>query len=433
MDRGKINPNRSASLSWSNTVAGARCRGVGQQYPQPFELTAGYSDFRNEETGANGTRRSAALRQYFLRADFQAQWGGLDIDYGGNLKLLQYSATLSDRFALPESFSELVDIFRLYGAAEWTPNDHLTMKPSIGVQYLVTEAKIPTLEPRLRVSYRPGGGSDKEVSVALGRYKQLDAGITDERDPGTVFTVFRPAEDGDPLPGALHGLLAYRQHVGNHFETTLEGYVKRHRHIPVSEWSPKAQLEVETARARGTAFGADLRVSYDQRPLYLSVGYGWSEVTYTAESDDLGAWIEDPVFEYNPAHDRRHKVNAVASYRVGDYTASLQWSFGSGRPYTQVYGFDLSLDIPRQNPLRFPGTGSIYFSQPYGERFPPYHRLDVSLERDFNLGAGVSIDAEIGAMNVYNRQNIFYYDLRTLRRVDQTPFFPYLSLRMNVN
>jgi hypothetical protein len=32
-------------------------------------------------------------------------------------------------------------------------------------------------------------------------------------------------------------------------------------------------------------------------------------------------------------------------------------------------------------------------------------------------------------MNLYDRQNIFYYDIYTQRRVDQLPLFPYLAVK----
>jgi hypothetical protein len=36
----------------------------------------------------------------------------------------------------------------------------------------------------------------------------------------------------------------------------------------------------------------------------------------------------------------------------------------------------------------------------------------------------------VGAITVYDRTNIFFYDVYTRRRVDQLPFAPYASLRL---
>ena len=37
---------------------------------------------------------------------------------------------------------------------------------------------------------------------------------------------------------------------------------------------------------------------------------------------------------------------------------------------------------------------------------------------------------QLGAINVYDRANLFYYDLYTFQHVDQFPFIPYLALKL---
>jgi hypothetical protein len=52
------------------------------------------------------------------------------------------------------------------------------------------------------------------------------------------------------------------------------------------------------------------------------------------------------------------------------------------------------------------------------------------LKREFQIGGGLSVEAEAGAINLYNRANIFNFDVNTLQRVDQTPLLPYLSVKL---
>jgi hypothetical protein len=42
------------------------------------------------------------------------------------------------------------------------------------------------------------------------------------------------------------------------------------------------------------------------------------------------------------------------------------------------------------------------------------------------------METKAGAINAYDRDNIFYYDVNSIRRVNQTPLLPYLSLRVIV-
>jgi hypothetical protein len=166
--------------------------------------------------------------------------------------------------------------------------------------------------------------------------------------------------------------------------------------------------------------------------LYLFLGYGWSKVTYEAGTEDLGTWVGGEIFEYAPSHDRRHQLNVVASYEVAGVTANVSWKSGSGRPYTKLYGFDLSLrtKILEERPTTDSGTALTLFDRPYGGRLPVYHRLDVAVSRSFDLSSNLSLETELGAINTYDRKNISYYDVNTLNRVNQSPLLPYLSLRV---
>jgi len=430
-DRGRISTLRSARMSWSNTVIGTRCAGFDEWFARPFDVTIGYTNFQNAEMAGEETERSAGVSQLHAKIDLQDDLYELPVHYGFRTKLLRYSATLSERFTRLQSFEVPTEVFRIYGSAKWSPGDRLTVRPSVGTQ--LTLNSVPTLEPRLRVSYRPDGTATQELSLALGRYYQLMSGIRDERDIGTVFRVLKPNEGDRPFARALHGLLGYRQRIGAHAEVNVEGYIKDHRNIPVSKWTPEPRLAVETGQAHGLAYGFDVRAEYNRESFYVLLSCGWSKVRYEAARESLGAWTGGRVFNYAPGHDRRHKLNVVASYEFAGATASLRWEYGSGRPYTQIQGYDLSLQLPDESPTEVPGTAKIFYSRPYGSRLPPYHRLDLSVERSFELSSRLSLKAEVGAVNLYDRRNIFYIDVESLQRVNQTPLLPHVSLSTSLN
>jgi len=56
----------------------------------------------------------------------------------------------------------------------------------------------------------------------------------------------------------------------------------------------------------------------------------------------------------------------------------------------------------------------------------------VSLERTFDLTDNLLLEAKVGAINAYDRKNVFYYDINSIERVNQTPLLPYASLRIGV-
>lgn len=430
-DQGQINPSRNLKLSWGNTAIGGRCRGFSERYNHPFEVTAGYTSYTNTEGTRQQVERSSSIRKMYINVDLEEEFWGLSFDYGFGMKLRFVSAELAEPFTNIETFENMNLIPHLYIATEIEPNKYFTFKPSIGSQ--ITWGTTATLEPRLRAVYYPDGSNRQEVSLALGKYTQDLNGISDQRDAGTVFTLWKPTEQNNPTQSVQHGILSYKQMIGESFNTSIEGYVKDHKKTLVSKWTPVAGLETETSFTNGSTYGFDLRVEYENHPFYLYLGYGWSKIKYEADSDNLGAWIKEPIFEYSPAHDQRHKFNTIATYNFQGFTTSLSWEFGSGKPYTKVYGFDLSLNSPANDPLNDAGTARALFSRPYSERLPTYHRLDASIKKSFDFSPNLSVNAKIGCINIYNRNNIFYFDLNSLERVNQTPFLPYFTIETKIN
>ncbi|MDZ7680940.1 MAG: hypothetical protein U5J63_04305 [Fodinibius sp.] len=136
---------------------------------------------------------------------------------------------------------------------------------------------------------------------------------------------------------------------------------------------------------------------------------------------------------YHPAHDQRHSVSALFNADLGFASMNLRWQMGAGMPYTLPFGFD-SL-IPMRNledPRRNYGEPRMLFDKPYTGRMPVYHRLDVSMKRIFNFELA-NVTAKLGAINAYNRQNLFYFNLFRLRRVDQLPVVPFIAVEVSIS
>ena len=105
---------------------------------------------------------------------------------------------------------------------------------------------------------------------------------------------------------------------------------------------------------------------------------------------------------------------------------------GSGFPFTKTQGFY------EQNPLdggigsNVTGTngnlGIIYDSKINGGRLPYYHRLDMGIKKTFNIKDILKIEINLSVSNVYNRQNIFYFDRVRFTRVNQLPVLPSLAV-----
>lgn len=442
-DSGRINPVRSVVLTWSNTVIGTRCLGFSEELNHAVDFTMGYTGYSSTEKGIDDFGRESNVSMGYMRMDNRAQFFGLPSSYGFKLEFINYSALLDEPFAenrgeevrfsgLSASLDETFVTFSLYAALDWQITDNVLIKPGLTSQLNLRDI-VPTFEPRLRMFWNPNGNDDIEFSLAAGRYVQMYEAINDERDAGTVFYVYKPTNPDDPLTESLHGIIGYRHQLNEWLGINLEGYVKDQKNIPVARWTREPGNTLETGLVEANTLGFDAQLEINFRQFFLSAGYGLSEVTYEAPSEELVAWIDRPVFSYNPAHDRRHQLNVVSSLAMGKYEASLNWQFSSGSPFTRLFAIDLGLlGLPRQNPIENRGTAMTLFSEPFDGKLPSFQRLDVSLNRNFEISRLFHIETEIGAINTFNATNVFYFDVNTLQQVNQLGLMPYLSITTKI-
>lgn len=430
-DKGKISDLRDSYLGWSNASFGGRCFGFDEYYARPFEISIGTTSFQNSERSADGsTDNKSEVKQAFMRLDFEDYWFNQKFDYGINILAHTYRARVDSRFTfVDEARTDRFPMFQIYLRTTFDPTNNIRITPSIGTQSTIHFG--PTLEPRLRVVTKPFGDNRSELSLAVGKYHQALDGFSDQRDAGTTFTIYRPNAAFAPLFSSIHRIVGLKNKIGSRIKTNIEAYYMTHNNVPIAKWTNIAQTFVLPAQANSKSYGINTRIEYETKKLYLYLGYSWSKVRYKAATDDLGAWLDTPIFEYSPPHDQRHQLSTIASINIGEFKANVTWELGSGRPFTKVFGFDFAIDVINTDPTEEPGVARTLFSEPYGSRLPYYHRLDASIERGFRISEGFSLEAQIGCLNVYDRNNVFYLDLNVLERVDQSPILPYAAIKIS--
>lgn len=431
-DRGRIDPERDASFRWSNTSAGGHCLAFGESSAQVVDLSVGGSHFGNRVRTPDGSVRDAStwIIRTHLRVGQPVRWG--QVEWGLWAQVNQYSVDLNEALLAEEADDDFLVTAGGFAQTRLAmgDGDRFQIQPSVGVRTAPF-----SLEPRLRASWSPGGSETQSLTAAAGLYRQLDAGITDERDAGSVFLAWLPSPIDDRLVQSTHALLGWRQQLGPGLTLNIEGYAKAFREIPVPKWTALATFNTELTLATGRAYGGDLQLRYRRPPFDLRASYGLNWVRYRADSEDLEAWNQTGTFTYAPPHDRRHQVTLVASADLSGFQTNVRWQLGSGRPFTQAYGYD-TLPLLRgleEQVQRDVGVPRLLYDAPYNARLPSYYRLDVSVERNVQLSPRLSLTAEAGAINATNRANVFYVDLFTQEQVDQLPLLPYLSLTVNIN
>ncbi|MDZ7807629.1 MAG: hypothetical protein U5K71_11000 [Gracilimonas sp.] len=257
-DSGEIIPTRQIRSEWSNTVFGTRCLAYDTGLKYPIELWAGYSGYKNSERSNIEQERYSSLNQIYLNAGLREQIGDVSINYGFGVNFRFYDVMLSEKFADIRSINRVIPIMSLYVSGSWEVSEKFEVQPGLATRVFCVDHAVDQ-EPRLRMAWKPDGTEQQELSIAAGKYVQMFSGISDQRDIGAVFTVLQPIKLADKIPYSYHGILSYEQRLGNSVSLTVEGYARTYENIPVSKWTPEARIRIETANAKGLAYGFDGR------------------------------------------------------------------------------------------------------------------------------------------------------------------------------
>ena len=432
-DRGRLDPPDATDpehFSWTNLVLGGQCLAFPSNSPFLFEGNAGVSYVGNEVGSEGAADRTSYALQVQTDVNFTYRFERSELRWGLFSKADWTGFELGGQFQDIDADSDVLitaggygDIVVRRGRLEVNPGVAMVVYP-----YFFT----PSIEPRLRMAWQPNLLRGGTWSGALGLYRQTLAGITDERDAGSLFMAWMPAPLGERKSSSLHALLGWQQPLSDRLNVSVEAYRKSDRNIPVPIWSTIARFTTTLQLADATSFGYDARVEFDGGPLYLFAGYGFSVTEYAASQENFGEWYGETVQHYHPPHDLRHQLTLVSGYSRGKTSVNVQWQFGSGLPFTRALGFDELIHMrPLMNYRRFRGTTRILFEKPYQARLPTYHRLDISIERRFDR-EWAEITLQAGAVNTYDRDNIFYLDIFTLRRVDQLPLVPFAGIKVDL-
>ena len=357
---------------------------------------------------------------YFLR--------GIDLRFGGFVRTTNTETELgglfqnvsSDRNNITEAGMYIEPELKVGSFLRITPGIRVTVSPSLGEEFY---------EPRFRAVLETGA---HRLSAAAGLYNQPIVGLSDRRDATSIFTVWTTAPFGE-IPRAFHVLGGYRVQPTRWMDISLEGFYKDLQNLSIPEWTAYPRLTTNLQPAEGEAYGMDARAEVRHSGVYASINYGLSYVNYAATAARFELWYGDETLDFRPPHDRRHQATVILSFPVYGFDISARWQMGSGLPYSRALGFDVYIP-PTGNPdvMNEAGEPRVIYERPYNGLLPDYHRLDVSVERDFDVGPA-TISAQVGLINAYDRQNLFAYDIFTLRRVDQLPLIPTFGLKVTTN
>lgn len=415
-------------VRWKNTAYGMRYVVLPRALPFVAEILLSISHLRTELgppdapvrwSRVQGFNYAVNMTNFFPRAEWKwgLFWRSPEVTslLGGVYQNVEFGFSRRHKAGI-------------YVEPDFFITDELRLRLGLIGQLFPNQNKARFVEPRVRLIWHKG---PHEISAAAGRYNQEIVGLNDRRDATNVFTAWRSAPLSN-LARATHLLLGYRVTPTPGLEFAMEGFYKRITNLFIAEWTSFPRFTTRLQPADGRIVGLDLRLEVRRPNFYGYINYGLSSVEYEAKQAALQLWYGVETLTFRPPHDRRHQINVLASTTLGGFDVSVRWNFGSGRPFNRVFGFDGFLLMNGvQDLFTVQDDQRVIYERPFQGLLPTYHRLDVSVERRFDL-SGFALTVQAGAINLYDRRNLFALDLFTLERSDQLPFIPTVGLKVEV-
>lgn len=158
--------------------------------------------------------------------------------------------------------------------------------------------------------------------------------------------------------------------------------------------------EVNVATGTAYALGMDMMIKTSTRRSDMWISYSVAHSRMNLDSIDQLASVP-------PNFDQLHELKVYYELKWKNWSFWSLWVFGSGRPYTALYG-SANMSLVGGNTIQYPVFGDVN-----GNRINPYHRLDVGFTYKKDLQKS-KLEWRFNVSNIYNRTNIRDYQYVTL-------------------
>ena len=312
-------------------------------------------------------------------------------------------------------------------------------------------ASLNTISPEPRIASKFNATEKLRLKFSGGRFSQNFTSASSDKDIVNLFNGLLSAPTNvqdqfvnefqqtrsikNGLQYAWHIIAGFEYDLGKNIEVNIEGYYKYFSQLSnINQnklYEDIAEFELiddvfkkDFIIESGQSYGVDLLLKYSKDRLFL-----WGVYSYGYNT----RW--DGFIEYFPVFDRRHNINLVGSYSFGprrDIEFNIRWNLGSGLPFTPTAGFfeletfgnGLTSDYTTNNA----NSVSTLLGEFNSERLPFYHRLDITLKKQFKFQNKSILEVVLSVTNAYNRNNIFYVNRVTNDEIYQFPLLPSFGL-----
>ncbi|MBI3110992.1 MAG: TonB-dependent receptor [Ignavibacteriales bacterium] len=362
-------------------------------------------------------------------SDFTADWDFTyvydsrdELNFGLQNKFLSTTLELENTFGNRISFDQSgwdVNAYVDYRFYRWE-----SIGITIGIRFkfeAISEYRPLLYEPRASFTYRMTPSIS--LKAAFGWYSQELLTLSDENELISVFEPWIITPTYLNSAQATHLSLGAKVYWVDDCTTEFEVYYKPIRDLIDENEEKFMATDRDFINVDGESYGVEFLSQYEPQRLHMKFGYA---LTWAHK-------MKDGV-RYYPRYDARHAVNALMGVDLGSgWQASATWVLRSGMPFTPIAGFYDRVTVnPWSEPYDYVVPEAVtLWGKRNSSRLPYYHRLDLSLIKQFHLG-GAAVAFGANVVNAYDQKNIFYFNRDTGEEVYMLRILPSVSLKVEL-
>lgn len=453
----KVSYKDLATFSWNSYGGGSNFILIPANSSLLIEGVFAYSQYKiNYKGSSDADQKSSSVGGFNGGFNFIKFIGRNELKYGFEIIGTNTNYTMLNPNLTQISYAKNTTEIAGYMKYKWiSHNKKMVLEPSFRLHYYAT---FNNLSPEPRISTKINVTNRFRLKGAAGMYSQSLISANSDRDVVNLFYGFINGPENLPetyvskdnktlevksqLQKAWHVVGGFEVDVVKGLEIQIEAYEKFFNQLtninrdkmfddtPENADKPDA-LKKDFVMEQGRARGVDFVAKFEKKRFYF-----WAVYSLTFNDRWTGNTASGEVYHYAPVWDRRHNVNLVASYTMGkkrNIEASVRWNYGSGFPFTPTQGYYPQVNFNNNFTYDYTtaNAGLGYMAGDFNsKRLPSYHRMDISIKWRHNWTEKILMEVTAGATNMYNRENIFYFDRVKFKRVNQLPILPNLNLSL---
>ena len=437
-----------ADLSWKASGGGINFLMVPSSSPVFIKGHVNGSNYETTFNESNTQPRTSRIGgfdigfdfTYFLRKESELNYG-LNLS-GFNTSFSTYNE--AKREIKADNFTTEIGMYtnmRLV-RGRWV------IQPSVRVQVY---ASLGTISPEPRIGLKYNATEKLRFKFSGGRFSQNFTSASSDKDVVNLFNGLLSAPQNvqtefvnefqqvknvkNGIQYSWHAILGFEYDLSKFLSANVEGYFKYFSQLSNINQNKLYEDIAQFANIDdvykkdfiiedGISYGVDLLLKYSRERLFLWGVYSYGHST---------RW--DGFTQYYPVFDRRHNINLVGTYLFGKKKTlelSIRWNLGSGLPFTPTAGFyqndNFSSGVTTDYTTSNPTSVSTLLGGFNSQRLPYYHRLDITMKKNFKFKNEDVLEIIGSITNVYDRNNIFYVNRVTGESIYQFPILPSMGI-----